>query len=212
MKKYTNCESNRYFTMVSFFITQLLLAIAQFVSTVPIADDHCGEIPPDFKPTPIATLPDPFLFINGDRVESKSDYRCRQRQISKLIQQYELGTKPSDPDNVTSSFTNNTLTITVTEREKSITFKAPITYPTTGKAPYPAIIAVGLGGLNIKPAQPEGVAIINFDNDQMGVTGLRCVPRKRNFLRSIRKRCQRRLHGSLGVGREPNHRCSGEHT
>lgn len=168
MKKYTNCESNRYFTMVSFFITQLLLAIAQFVSTVPIADDHCGEIPPDFKPTPIATLPDPFLFINGDRVESKSDYRCRQRQISKLIQQYELGTKPSDPDNVTSSFTNNTLTITVTEREKSITFKAPITYPTTGKAPYPAIIAVGLGGLNIKPAQPEGVAIINFDNDQMG--------------------------------------------
>jgi hypothetical protein len=152
--------------MFSFLTIICIFAVAPFASAAPIADDHCGSIPHDYKPTPIATLPDPFTFINGDRVESKSDYRCRQREISKLIQQFELGTKPSDPDSVTASFANNTLAITVTNAGKSISFNAPITYPATGKAPYPAIIAVG--GIYVKPAQPEGVAIINFNNDEMG--------------------------------------------
>jgi hypothetical protein len=44
-----------------------------------------------------------------------------------------------------------------------MSFAVTITYPSTGTAPYPAIIAYGGGSI---PA-PAGVAMINFNNDDM---------------------------------------------
>jgi hypothetical protein len=108
-------------------------------------------------------LPDPFTFANGAKVVTTADWACRRAEISTLMQMDELGTMPGTPTSVTASFSGSTLTITVTDAGKSITFSPTITYPSSGTAPFPAII--GIGGLFIP--QPAGVAVINFDNNDI---------------------------------------------
>ncbi|KAJ7896271.1 hypothetical protein B0H14DRAFT_3081077 [Mycena olivaceomarginata] len=110
-------------------------------------------------------LPDPFTFANGAKVVTTADWACRSAEISTLLQQDELGVMPGTPQSVTASFSGTTLTITVTDGGKSISFAPTITYPSTGTAPFPAII--GIGGISI-PA-PAGVAIINFNNNDLGL-------------------------------------------
>lgn len=106
-------------------------------------------------------LTDPFRFVNGRRVRSERDFACRQREIKQLIQDFELGAKPGKPDKVTSTYENGTLTVTVTDKGRSASFNSAIQYPTTGKAPYPAII--GIGGSSV--AKQDDVVYINFPND-----------------------------------------------
>ncbi|KAJ7890640.1 Glucuronoyl esterase catalytic domain from Hypocrea Jecorina [Mycena olivaceomarginata] len=110
-----------------------------------------------------AVLPDLFTFVNGQKVQTLTDWACRREEISTLLQSDELGTLPESPEFMNASFSGNTLTITATEGGKSITFAPTITYPTTGTAPFPALI--GMGGISIP--RPAGVAIINFNNEQM---------------------------------------------
>ena len=123
----------------------------------------CATVPSGYSPPTVSKLPDPFLSADGTRVTTKSDFTCRQQQISQLFQQFELGTKPAKPSTLTASFASNTLTINAGDSGKSISFSVSISYPTTGKAPYPAIIAYGGGSI----PTPAGVAIINFNNDDM---------------------------------------------
>ncbi|KAJ7180558.1 Glucuronoyl esterase catalytic domain from Hypocrea Jecorina [Mycena filopes] len=124
-------------------------------------------------------LPDLFTFLNGQKVfgclrslnESQllfkvstlADWDCRKEEISTLLQQDELGVLPDRPESMTASFSGKTLTITATHAGKTITFAPTITFPTTGTAPFPALI--GMGGISIP--SPKGVAIINFNNEQM---------------------------------------------
>ncbi|RFU80697.1 carbohydrate esterase family 15 [Trichoderma arundinaceum] len=101
--------------------------------------------------------------FNGDKVTTKQHFLCRQTEISQLLQKYELGTLPGAPATLTASFSGNTLKINCGDSGKSISFSVTITYPSSGTAPYPAIIGYGGGSL---PA-PAGVAMINFNNDDM---------------------------------------------
>ncbi|KAJ6591676.1 putative extracelular cellulose binding protein [Mycena vulgaris] len=113
-----------------------------------------------------AALPDPFTFADGTtKVATLSDWACRRAEISTLLQQDELGALPDDPDpaDMTVSFSGQTLNITVRAGGKSISFAPTITYPTTGTAPFPALIAMG----GISFPRPAGVAIINFNNAQI---------------------------------------------
>ena len=111
----------------------------------------------------ITDLPDPFRSINGDWVRTKSDWACRQKEVNELFQRLELGTKPPRPSKLTASFSSNSLIITCEEDGNSISFNVSVSYPTTGKAPYPALIAYD--GLSIP--QPAGVAVLTFNNDDM---------------------------------------------
>ncbi|THY94887.1 hypothetical protein D6C93_05211 [Aureobasidium pullulans] len=125
--------------------------------------DNCPKIPRDathYNPK----LPDPFRFANGRPVKTISDFVCRQREVSELFQNLELGTKPGKPDAVSGSISGGNLSITATVDDKTISFIPTITYPLNGTAPYPAIIA--FGSLTI-PA-PSGVAIITYNNDEIG--------------------------------------------
>ncbi|KAJ6581397.1 Glucuronoyl esterase catalytic domain from Hypocrea Jecorina [Mycena capillaripes] len=122
----------------------------------------CPDIP-DLSSFNNTALPDLFTFANGQKVLTLSDWACRKAEISTLLQMDELGTLPDRPDSMTASFSGTTLTIKATEAGKSITFAPTITYPKTGTAPFPALIA--MGGISF-PA-PAGVAIINFNNEQM---------------------------------------------
>jgi hypothetical protein len=110
-------------------------------------------------------LADPFIFESGKRVASQRDFECRQREISKLAQYYELGDKPGEPSDLSTSWnsTSKEISITVTDKGKSITFKSRITYPEAGVGPFPALIAIGGASLPI----PAGVAYITFRNDDI---------------------------------------------
>jgi hypothetical protein len=109
-------------------------------------------------------LPDPFKFIDGQRTKTKADWACRAEQVRALLQEYELGYKPTRPELLTSTFASDTLNITAGIGNNKIQFSLPITYPTTGKAPYPVVIAYD--GLSVPV--PSGVAVITFANSDMG--------------------------------------------
>ncbi|KAL6874339.1 4-O-methyl-glucuronoyl methylesterase [Trichoderma longibrachiatum] len=123
----------------------------------------CSALPGSITLRANAKLNDLFTMFNGDKVTTKDKFSCRQAEMSQLIQRYELGTLPGRPSTVTASLSGNTLTINCGDAGKSISFTVTITYPSSGTAPYPAIIAYGGGSL---PA-PAGVAMINFNNDDI---------------------------------------------
>lgn len=124
----------------------------------------CAAVPGNINLVANSKLPDPFKLISGSRITTKADWKCRRNEISELIQRYELGTKPPKPSSLTASLSGNTLTITAGEGGKSVSFTVTITYPSSGTAPYPAIIGYGGGSIPI----PAGVAKISFNNDDMG--------------------------------------------
>lgn len=107
-------------------------------------------------------LPDPFMSLDGSQVTTLGEWGCRQAEVSELLQRYELGVKPGKPA-MSTSFSGDNITITCTEGSASITFNATITYPTSGQAPYPGLIALDGGSL----PQPAGVALVSFTNDDI---------------------------------------------
>ncbi|EJD54138.1 hypothetical protein AURDEDRAFT_53162 [Auricularia subglabra TFB-10046 SS5] len=107
-------------------------------------------------------LPDPFTFAAGGRATSKSQFACRQAELSTLFQRYELGTIPGPPQSVTGTLSGNSLTVSVTDNGKTISFSASVSIP-SGNGPFPAIIAYAAPSIPI----PAGVATINFNNDDI---------------------------------------------
>jgi len=114
-----------------------------------------------------AKMPDPFMFMNGSRMTRKDQWAARKAEIIALSQAYEFGVKPPKPSTVTGSFSSNRITVTCSEGGKSISFSASITYPSSGTAPYPAIIGIGASSLNNSELSRLGVAVINFPNDEI---------------------------------------------
>ncbi len=123
----------------------------------------CPTLPASITLQSNAFLPDPFTFVDGSKVVTKDDWACRREEISQLFQRYEMGTLPPKPSSVTASLSGTSLTINVSEAGKSISFSVSIARPSSGTAPFPAIIAYG--GLSIPT--PAGVAVINFNNDDI---------------------------------------------
>jgi len=112
-------------------------------------------------------LPDPFKMLNGTRITTKAQWACRRAEIIALAEKFEYGTKPGKPSSVTGSFSSNSITVNCSDAGKSISFICTITYPSTGTAPYPAIIGVGGSSLNNSLLSSLGVAVINFPNNEV---------------------------------------------
>lgn len=129
-----------------------------------------AQLPTYGELTSNAYLPDPFTFLDGSKVTTRADWTCRRAEIAALAQKFEFGNKPCTPYSATTATfnsSNNTLTVTVTENGKTISFDCTITYPATGTAPYPAMIGIGFSFLNNNELSNLGVAIINFPCDQI---------------------------------------------
>src|SRR5262245_34435580 len=124
---------------------------------------------PSFASLPAdVVLPDPFEFMNGTRVTTRSEWTCRRAEIATLAQEFEYGYKPNTPFSATTGSRNgNTLTVTVTDNGRTISFNCAITYPSSGVAPFPAIIGVGGSNLNNSALSSMGVAVINFPNNEI---------------------------------------------
>ncbi|GGY84167.1 hypothetical protein GCM10011613_31350 [Cellvibrio zantedeschiae] len=123
---------------------------------------------PDFAQLPvISELPNPFVGLNGKTIKSKKDWACRRAEIGAQAQAYELGTKPAAPERITAELQGENLIVSVADKGKTISFTAKITYPKTGKAPYPAVIGMGGSWLNNEELAKQGVAVIQFPNNDV---------------------------------------------
>lgn len=145
--------------MLRFLVTLVLLAV---LST----GQSCGTLPTAFSysGSPIK-LPDPFTFLNGSKVTTEAEWRCRKEEISSIIQRYELGPLPATPE-VNASLSGNQLAITVTANGKTLRMTPTIRLPSSGRGPFPAIIA--LGGASIPV--PASVAVISYNNEEIAAT------------------------------------------
>ena len=115
-------------------------------------------------------LPDPFIFMNGSRMSDPSLWPSRRAEIAALAQEFEYGYKPNTSYSATTgSFRGDTLIVTVTDSGKTISFPCAISYPSTGSAPYPAMIGCGFSSLNNTELSNLGVAVITFPSDQIAL-------------------------------------------
>ncbi|KAK4121934.1 carbohydrate esterase family 15 protein [Parathielavia appendiculata] len=144
----------------------LLLAGAAFAVAAPaneVFERQTCSTQNSYPTVNVAKLPDPFTTAGGTKVTTKADFECRRAEISKIMQQYELGTYPPPPDKVEASMSGTGITVRVTVGSKTISFTASIRKP-SGSGPFPAII--GIGGASIPI--PSNVATITFNNDEFG--------------------------------------------
>ena len=102
---------------------------------------------------------------------TKAEWTCRREEILRQAEQYAFGTKPAPPT-VTGTVTNTNITVQVTANGKSASFSATVSLPTTGTAPYPAIIGYGgVAPLDTTVINSEGVATINYNPISVGAEG-----------------------------------------
>lgn len=113
-----------------------------------------------------AKLPDPFTSASGAKITTKADFECRKKEISKMFQQYVLGTYPGPADKVEGTMSGTGISVKVTVGGKTVSFNAAIKKP-SGTGPFPAIIAIGGSSIPI----PAGVATISFGNDAFAAQG-----------------------------------------
>lgn len=133
---------------------------------IPCELSVCNVVVPSYSSLPSNPyLPDPFMFLNGSRMTSKAEWACRRAEIAVLSQEYQYGYKPCTPYEATTAvYNDNAITVTVTGNGKTISFNCPISYPTVGEAPYPAVISLGFSMVNQLMLE-MGVAVITLPND-----------------------------------------------
>lgn len=111
-------------------------------------------------------LPDPFVSMDGSRITTREAWTCRRAELAAQVQEYELGPKPPRPANVSGALAGDVFTVTVDDGGSPVSFNASITLPTTGTAPFPAMIVLG-GGTSFNANDTltgRGVALIALDH------------------------------------------------
>jgi hypothetical protein len=106
-----------------------------------------------------AKFPDPFKFMDGTRMTRKDQWECRRAEINALAQEFLYGRLPPKPESCTGTLSGTKLTIKVTDGGKSGSFDVTINKPTTGTAPYPALIGTCMNNLG----SPLGLGIATID-------------------------------------------------
>ncbi|HEY9060793.1 MAG TPA: dockerin type I domain-containing protein [Pseudobacteroides sp.] len=162
MKKYKVCLSK-------FLAVTFVASIVTFGGSTANAEIAPGITVPSFSQLQAnAKFPDPFKMMDGTRMTSTSQWEKRREEIKALAQTFEYGVIPGKPQSVKGSVSDSTITVSVTDNNKTVSFTAKVTYPTTGKAPYPAMIGCGANTLNTQEILKLGVACIDLDTESIG--------------------------------------------
>src|SRR5690606_33962279 len=133
----------------------------------PGADCEVPSLPAASSLPNKANLPDPFTKLDGTRITTKEQWRCKRQETVKQAYTYIYGEKPAKPT-VTGSVTNSRITVNVSHNNRNLTFSPTVELPTTGTAPYPAVIALSFTAAQMKTALKErGVAVINFNDGDL---------------------------------------------
>lgn len=136
------------------------------------ADCPVSALPEAGALTSIAKLPDPFKKLDGSRITTKAEWRCRRQEIMQVAEKFAYGSKPGKPQSVNGTVSSSSISVKVTEQGKSASFSATVKLPSSGSAPYPAIIVYGGAGfgspLDSNVVNSEGVALISYDPYAVG--------------------------------------------
>jgi hypothetical protein len=130
-----------------------------------------GTLPTFAQLQELRTLPDPFTGLNGERLTSRSQWRCRREEIRQLAQTFIYGVKPGKPQQVNGSVSNTSITVNVQNQGQTASFTATINIPPNAASPAPAVIIYSTGGFGSSLSDSilaEGVATITFDTDSLG--------------------------------------------
>ena len=137
-------------------------------------EDHRSECQIGNIPTSVnnAKLPDPFMGLDGKRISTKAEWKCRREEIGAMFEKLMFGTKPRNPEKVEGSYSGGTLTINVTDKGKSGKFSVKISNAGTKDKPKPALIGFGggmMGGCGSLGNATNGldIAMITFNPDDV---------------------------------------------
>ncbi|MBP5440703.1 MAG: hypothetical protein J6Y14_07305 [Fibrobacter sp.] len=137
-------------------------------------EDHRSECQIGNIPTSVnnAKLPDPFMGLDGKRISSKADWKCRREELGAMFEKLMFGTKPRNPEKVEGSYSGGKLTIKVTDKGKSGSFSVKISNAGTKDKPKPAMIGFGggmMGGCGSLGNATNGldIAQITFNPDDV---------------------------------------------
>lgn len=128
----------------------------------------------------IVPLPDPFawstdpLGVNPARSTSFSDWQKHRQEILDMIQNYEIGTKPAvTPEQITASFSDNTLTVVVTVGEQSLTLTSTVAIPSGATGTFPIVIGMNspYGSMPAASFSGRGIAAMSFVHNQVSTYG-----------------------------------------
>lgn len=110
-------------------------------------EDHRSECQIGNIPTSVnnAKLPDPFMGLDGKRISSAADWKCRREEIGAMYEKLMFGEKPRNPEKVEGTYSGGKLTIKVTDKGKSGSFSVTISDAGTKDNPKPALIGFGGG-------------------------------------------------------------------
>lgn len=119
-------------------------------------------------------LPDPFKKMDGTRIATKADWRCRREEILRQGYEYIWGDKPVVAASAVSGTVSNTMiSVQATGPMGMASFNVTVNM-NGATAPAPAII--GYGGVGGMPV-PSGVATLNFSPiEQSGSSGAKTGP------------------------------------
>jgi hypothetical protein len=97
-----------------------------------------------------------------------ADWRCRRRELVVEVEKRILGEKAPPPHliggSVEGSVSESNYTVEVTTPDGSTSFSGTVDLPSSGTAPYPAVVVVGgFNSLNGDVLNSEGVATISYD-------------------------------------------------
>ncbi|MCR4796029.1 MAG: acetylxylan esterase [Ruminococcus sp.] len=116
-------------------------------------------------------IPDPFIFMDGSKVESTDDWWKRQNEISCMYEYYMYGKWiDGSDDETTYSISGNSMTINVKRKStgKTASFKAIINLPKNVRHEGGAPVILGMHkGVSESTATSNGYAVITYDSDGM---------------------------------------------
>ena len=137
-------------------------------------EDHRSECQIGNIPSSVnnAKLPDPFMGLDGKRISTKAEWKCRREELGAMFEKLMFGTKPRNPEKVEGSYSGGKLTIKVTDKGKSGSFSVKISNAGTKDKPKPAMIGFGggmMGGCGSLGNATNGldIAQITFNPDDV---------------------------------------------
>lgn len=134
------------------------------------ADCPVPALPGEGSLPSVARLPDPFVRLDGRRISTREEWRCRRAEIRKLAERFVYGEKPGRPASVTGTVSRTQITVNVSHNGRSASFSAGVDLP-SGSGPFPAVIVYGGFGADTAAIKAAGAAVISYDPLAVGREG-----------------------------------------
>jgi hypothetical protein len=156
-------------------ISRTTVAEAAAVPPASRVEDEGADCPvsgvPDAGSLPsVSRLPDPFRKLNGTRISTAADWRCRRAETRELAERFVYGDKPAKPQTVTGTVSSSSITVNVSHQGRTSSFSASVQLP-GGTGPFPAVVVLGGFGADTAAIRAAGAAVISYDPYAVGREG-----------------------------------------